>query len=462
MWQLWIKYIAIMAFMVGGDILKPAKNPMIPGNPFMVFWNAPTEPCWRRYKVDLELATFGIVPNPNETLSGSVVTIFYHNRMGLYPYVEHGSIFHGGIPQSQDLDQHLAKVESDIDKAIPKKMFNGLGVIDWENWRPLWVRNWGDKTVYRNLSMDLVRGRNPTWDDKKIMATATAEFESAGRNFMDRTLFHLKKIRPYGLWGFYLFPDCYNHDYKAKPTTYTGNCPTVDVGRNDLLHWLWKQSSALFPSIYLLDALKSSPHAVKFVRHRVMEAMRVAKQSGGDYDTPVYVYSMPVYVHTNDTMTEGDLVNTIGETASLGAAGIILWGSSIFGRSRDVCVLLSNYIGGLFGHYLVNVTTATKICSEHICSNHGKCLRKNSTSSAYLHLPSQSFSIQVKVSHLGKKVSVKGKLSDQEMEQWREDFMCQCFPANLLKCVWDMDNDSFCSPIFRMSNSFKDRIKNTF
>ncbi|KAJ6656205.1 hypothetical protein lerEdw1_004036 [Lerista edwardsae] len=430
MWHLWIQYLALTAFIVDGYIMKSAPLPMLPGNPFITFWNAPTEPCKRRYKVDLQLATYGIVANPNETLSGSTVTIFYHNRMGIYPHVdEQGNIHHGGIPQSQDLQEHLVQVEVDIDKALPKRMFNGLGVIDWENWRPLWIRNWGDKVIYRNLSIDLVRARNPTWTARQILAAATQEFESAGKKFMDSTLYYIKLIRPYGFWGFYLFPDCYNHNYRAQPTTYTGECPAVDVARNDLLLWLWQQSSALFPSIYLLDVLKSSPHAVKFVRYRVMEAMRVAKNSRESHDLPVFVYTMPVYVHTTDVMTEADLVNTIGETASLGAAGIILWGSSLFGRSQNMCELLRDYIGGLFGNYLVNVTTAVKFCSQQICSNHGKCLRKNSTSNVYLHLPSPSFSIHSRVSNLGKRVSVKGSLSVQERAQWQRDFKCQCFPG---------------------------------
>uniref|UniRef100_A0A9J7Z3R0 Hyaluronidase n=1 Tax=Cyprinus carpio carpio TaxID=630221 RepID=A0A9J7Z3R0_CYPCA len=63
-----------------------------------------------------------------------------------------------------------------------------------------------------------------------------------------------RREHPGGLWGFYGFPCCYNYQYK----TYTGECPALEIKRNDKLVWLWNVSLALYPDIYLdLGALGS-------------------------------------------------------------------------------------------------------------------------------------------------------------------------------------------------------------
>lgn len=58
-----------------------------------------------------------------------------------------------------------------------------------------------------------------------------------------------REMRPNYLWGFYLFPNCYNYGWE-KPG-YTGQCSEEVRRQNDELLWLWKSSSALYPSVYL-------------------------------------------------------------------------------------------------------------------------------------------------------------------------------------------------------------------
>ncbi|KAM9814450.1 hyaluronoglucosaminidase 6 isoform 2-T2 [Syngnathus typhle] len=344
-----------------GDGQRPARAPLIPHRPFVVVWNAPTEPCRLRFRVDLDLRVFDIVANVNETLSGPNVTIFYHSHLGYYPYYSNGGLaVNGGLPQNQSLSKHLSKARGDIDKLIPHKDFRGLGVIDWENWRPQWVRNWGAKDIYRNKSKEQIRRLHPDWPESKVEKEAKESFERAGRAFMNGTLALAEARRPHGLWGFYLFPDCYNYGYKQRPPPmrrYTGECPNVEHVRNDHLMWLWKESSALYPSIYLDYELKSSPDAVKFVHYRVKEAMRIASIARPDLTLPVFVYSRPFYAYTFAVLSESDLVHTIGESAALGASGVVLWGSSEYARSQRNCVTVKTYIDGALGHYVVNVTS---------------------------------------------------------------------------------------------------------
>ncbi|GAB5568741.1 hyaluronidase PH-20 [Prionailurus iriomotensis] len=110
---------------------------------------------------------------------------------------------------------------------------------------------------------------------------------------MLKTLKLGKSLRPNYLWGYYLFPDCYNHNIKNP--SYNGSCPDVEYKRNDELNWLWNESTALFPSIYLNSKLKSSPNASLFVRNRVQEAIRVSKVSSAKQPLPVFVYTRPVF-----------------------------------------------------------------------------------------------------------------------------------------------------------------------
>lgn len=306
-------HILVLLFLVGvgvkfevrGDSVKPARAPLIPHRPFVVVWNAPTESCRLRFKVDLDLSVFDIIANLNETLSGPNVTIFYHSHLGYYPYYSSSGVpINGGLPQNQSLPKHLSKARADIDKLIPHKDFRGLGVIDWENWRPQWVRNWGAKDIYRNKSKEHIRKLHPNWPESKVEKEAKENFERAGQAFMNLTLALAEGRRPHGLWGFYLFPDCYNYGYKQHPQRYTGECPNVEHLRNDHLMWMWKQSTALYPSIYLDYELKSSPNTVKYVHYRVKEAMRIASISRVDYTLPVFVYSRPFYAYTFLVLSE--------------------------------------------------------------------------------------------------------------------------------------------------------------
>ncbi|XP_053319196.1 hyaluronidase-4 [Spea bombifrons] len=412
--------------MLKSQTLKQTKKPVIHNKPFIFVWNAPTEQCRLRYQVDLDLSVFDIFANTNETLSGSNVTIFYHTHLGHYPYfTDDGQPVNGGVPQSENLKFHLQKAKLDINKLVPNMNFQGLGVIDWENWRPQWDRNWGNKTIYRNASIELVKNHHPDWKIDMIMKEAKAEFEEAGKGFMSETVQLAQDMRPGGLWGYYLFPDCYNYDYKIQPHSYTGRCPVIELMRNDFLVWLWKSSNALYPSIYLDYILKSSPNALKFVHHRVKEAMRVASMARKDYSLPVFVYARPFYAYTFHCLTEIDLVHTIGETAALGAAGIVLWGGMQYASTKESCTVVKKYISGPLGHYIVNVTSAAKLCSKVLCKKNGRCVRKNADSSAYLHLNPNSYKIRKHSSGSGHYAS--GKPLRKDKEHMKHNFVCQCY-----------------------------------
>ncbi|XP_072136296.1 hyaluronidase-2-like [Mobula birostris] len=394
------------------------------GKPFVTVWNAPTHDCIR-YSISLDLGVFDVVSSPNEGFYDQQLTIFYKERLGRYPYFEGQSPVNGGLPQNGSLLQHLQQVRTDIDRYIRSHHREGLAVIDWEEWRPLWIRNWKGKQIYRNRSLALVSERHPHWKQAIINRQAQFEFEQSARNFMVKTLQEGRNARPRSLWGFYLFPDCYNHDYKTNAANYTGRCPDVEISRNDLLAWLWRNSTAIYPSIYLDHSLRSSASAVKFVRSRVREALRVAQLHSANYSLPVFVYSRPTYTYTVQLLTERDLVTTIGETAALGAAGIIFWGDTDYSNSAEHCQMMKSYVEGIFSRYLLNVSTATSYCSQYLCAGHGRCVRRDSEAETYLHLSPDSF--QIEESPGEARLRVTGDLTHSDKLRFQEDFECHCF-----------------------------------
>ncbi|XP_054641640.1 hyaluronidase-1 isoform X2 [Dunckerocampus dactyliophorus] len=351
--------------------------------PFWAVWNAPSGTCLSQYGVDLDLGTFNIAQNQNQTFMGGKITIFYTDKLGLYPRYSQGKAVNGGVPQNSSINKHLSVAKEDIHKYIPDEDFQGLAVVDWETWRPVWERNWDTKHVYLEGSRALVRSRHQDWKPAQVDAVARAEFETAGRKFMEETLKLGQKERPDGLWGFYGFPECYNH---YKSINYTGECPTMESKRNDELMWLWNVSSALYPNIYLSLELRALSREVSlYVHHRILEAMRAGAQVAQPA-RPVIPYACIVYSYSLEFLSQEHLVYTIGESAALGSAGVVLWGDHAFSRSKATCNAVKWYIDDTLGPYLVNVTAAATLCSQVMCSSRGRCVRRDPKSRVYLHL----------------------------------------------------------------------------
>lgn len=81
--------------------------------------------------------------------------------------------------QKINLYTHLRRVEEDIAKAIPDRRFNGLAILDIEEWRPLWSSNWGAKQLYLHESIKFVFQRYPNISLKGAEEIAIGEFNEA-------------------------------------------------------------------------------------------------------------------------------------------------------------------------------------------------------------------------------------------------------------------------------------------
>uniref|UniRef100_A0A667YNU9 Hyaluronidase n=1 Tax=Myripristis murdjan TaxID=586833 RepID=A0A667YNU9_9TELE len=391
---------------------KPAKLPLLGRKPFLAAWNAPLDMCTIKYNVTANLdRLFHIHGSPRATRTGQNVTIFYANRLGNYPYyTEQGVAVHGGLPQNCSLDFHLFKAYQDITHFIPAEDFRGLAVIDWEFWRPQWSRNWHKKDIYRRKSRELIA--KAYLNVTAAQELARKRFEKSARAFMQRTIQLGTRLRPNGLWGFYLYPDC--HNYNLHNSNYTGLCPLLERLRNDELLWLWNSSTALFPSVAIRKSHTNSISNLRFAQHRIREALRVASLTSREYDLPTYVYLRLGY------RDEKDLVHTIGESAALGAAGFVIWGDLNLTSFPSRRHLVAN-------SYITNVTRAAEVCSDFLCQGNGRCVRRDPRARHYLHLSADSYHIQPSGDG---DFTVSGWHSQHELQLLAERFRCHCYEGH--------------------------------
>ncbi|XP_007420722.1 hyaluronidase-1 [Python bivittatus] len=416
----WICLLNVFLMVWNHDMTEGAQ--VILDSPFISVWNAPTQICQDRYGISLDLRIFDLIVNQNDSFMGKDITLFYSNKFGYYPYyTKDGVPIYGGLPQNASLKDNLQKIEQDIKNTILDVSFRGLAVVDWEHWRPLWIRNWDSLKIYQNKSIELVKEQHPDWPADKVIKEAQLAFQQSARAFMEQTLAYSETLRPKGFWGFYGFPDCYNNDYHH--VNYTGECPEIEKQRNNKLQWLWKQSWALYPSIYLPEELRLTSKTLEFARHRIQEAFRVLNWTQNDI--PVLPYTTIIYEFTQNFITQEDLVHTIGESASQGAAGVIIWGSTNLSHSWETCLQVKEYVDTLLGPYIMNVTSSTKLCSEILCSNNGRCVRGENYPNAFLHLSSASFTI--KKHNVDPGFILIGQMSMEDQVKMAQEFTCQCY-----------------------------------
>lgn len=116
----------------------------------------------------------------------------------------------GGVPQQGSLDDHLTKFSENVNDLIPDRSNNGLAIIDFESWRPVYRQNFGTLQPYRDLSEQLVRQQHQFWPKSRIATEAVRQFEETGKIFMLRTIELAKQLRPHARWGYYGLPFCFN------------------------------------------------------------------------------------------------------------------------------------------------------------------------------------------------------------------------------------------------------------
>lgn len=116
----------------------------------------------------------------------------------------------GGVPQQGSLNEHLSVFRKHVNELVPNSQNDGLAIIDFESWRPVYRQNFGTLQPYRDLSENIERKRHPLMPDRRIEAEASRNFENAARTFMESSIETARKMRPRAKWGYYGLPYCFN------------------------------------------------------------------------------------------------------------------------------------------------------------------------------------------------------------------------------------------------------------
>lgn len=318
------------------------------GNPrqFDVYWNVPSFMCNKYNVVFDELKNFGIRQNTMDKFRGEEIAILYDP--GMFPALltdKNGVVTkrNGGVPQEGDLKEHLEMFRKHLIKQIPDGSFSGVGVIDFESWRPIFRQNWASLESYKTLSIKLERERHPFWNDNAIKKEAKRRFEKYARVFMEETLNMAKKLRPKATWGYYGYPHCFNQS-PGQPTVH---CNRQAMAENDGMSWLFTPEDAHLPSVYLRQEIKEHDR-VGYVKGRVSEALRMAERSPRKQQILPY-YWFKYQDRRNNFLTKKDTENAFDTIASLGANGLIIWGSSEDTNTEQKCKDLLQYVRDTLG-----------------------------------------------------------------------------------------------------------------
>lgn len=153
-------------------------------------------------------------------IRGSYVTILY--EPGYSPELIEIEATHtfvvknGGVPQKGNLDEHLVAFEKKVNELIPDTDYNGLAIIDFELWRPIYRQHWASLAKYRDYSEQIEKEKNPLLSDKEAKIEAMNNFETAARSFMEGTILKAKQMRPQAKWGYYGLPYCFGRGKHAE------------------------------------------------------------------------------------------------------------------------------------------------------------------------------------------------------------------------------------------------------
>lgn len=219
---------------------------------------------------------YGIVQNANDRFRGDRIAILYDP--GDFPAIlRNGNdlfLRNGGVPQEGNLTLHLDVFKETVEALIPDESFDGVGVIDFESWRPIYRQNFGSLEPYKDLSLEIEKQKHPFWSKGDLEKEATRRFEMAGREYMEETLILARELRPNATWGYYAYPYCFN----MSPKNMRQECPAEVLKENDKIKWLFEISENLHPSLYLSEKRLDSGEKVEMIEGRINEARRISQQ----------------------------------------------------------------------------------------------------------------------------------------------------------------------------------------
>ncbi|EPB68902.1 hyaluronoglucosaminidase [Ancylostoma ceylanicum] len=213
--------------------------------------------------------------------------------------------------------------------------------------------NEGDD-VFQNESIEFARTKNSSISDPdKLKKLAEQDYNEAARDFFVKTIKLARDLRPYAKWGFYGFPYC-NYDAGSKGEY---ECKDDYQKWNDRMMFIFNESKALYPSIYL-GFNATSDRRFRYVQAILKEARRISEKFSPPL--PIYAYTKIEYdplKELNDFYNDSDLCTTLKQPADLGIDGVVLWSSSANMKDRclNIKTIMDAKIGPCPGDYKVDL-----------------------------------------------------------------------------------------------------------
>ncbi|WKX97270.1 hypothetical protein Q1695_013157 [Nippostrongylus brasiliensis] len=305
--------------------------------------------------------------------TGGNITVFYERKFGLCPYYDNDSPdvpINGGLPQKVSLAEHLKRVKQQIQEQIPDENYDGLAVIDLEEWRPLWAMNFGAKAVYRNMSIKLVHEKHPKLSLEKAKIHAEKEFNEAARKFLVETLITAKKLRPNALWGYYIYPFC---NAKAGEDEDSYSCSAKAQEYNDELSGFPIQGEHSIVSVNLLNGRAFAIQNLRHIQAVLNETRRIANKRTPP--TRFFVYTKIEYDPVEKPHTyynKDDLCSSLVQSSAYGASGVVVWSSSKNMSNR--CSSIVDYVEEMLGPAVLKVRAERRRCHLSRCKGKGVCV----------------------------------------------------------------------------------------
>lgn len=263
----------------------------------------------------------------------------------------------GGVPQLGVLEKHLKEFQRQLDLLVPDKDNDGLIVIDFESWRPIFRQNFGVLKPYKNLSYIVENKNYPSLSNKEkkeVEERATRNFEREGKRFMLETLRVGQERRPKAQWGYYAFPYCFNGRNNSPE-----KCPADVHAENERTAWLFKKTDIIMPSVYMSEKMPYN-FRVKMVKGRLEEAKKMAPYSAKGKGQ-IYAYFRYCYTDTLKNLEEEILLGAFKTIIAGGAEGVILWGSSHDLNSKSKCQNFSSYLSTVLGPVVRSFAESPKV-----------------------------------------------------------------------------------------------------
>lgn len=100
---------------------------------------------------------------------------------------------------------------------------------------------------------------------------------------------------------------------------------------------------------------------------------------------------------------------------------------------QDSCFDAQHHLEQVMNRYIVNVSTATHLCSDALCQGQGRCIRKHWDDDGFLHLHSCRY--QIKQQHRVGPLIVSGGLSQDDINLFDKNFDCMCYTEKPCRSV---------------------------